>query len=91
MEKVHYSKSKFFEEKLPNPFQDNESFMYTLRPLKRLENFSNPFHFPVVLEMKYCSEIDYIIKRVTFIRSSFLDFEFNFFVSNRFMKELFLL
>ena len=51
MEKVHYSKSKFFEEKLPNPFQDNESFMYPLRPLKRLENFSNPFHFPVVLEM----------------------------------------
>ena len=97
MEKTHYSEGKFFWKRttLPIPGQWILSAPPTTPtlplPLKRLENFSNPFHFPVVLEMKYCSEMDYTIKRVTSAWSSFLDFKFSSFLSNHFMKELFLL
>ena len=82
MEKAHYSKVKFFEKELLNLFQFNDSFLHPLPPLrdwktslsipcppplKRLENFANPLPFKVVLKMKYCSEMNYIIKRVTFV------------------------
>ena len=83
-------RGKFFRKELLNPCQVNKSFLHSL-PLKRLEHFSNPFRFQVVLEIKYCSEIDYIIKRVTFVWSSFLDLKFHSVLSNHFMKELFLL
>ena len=39
--------------------------------------------------MKYYPEIDYIVLRVIFVWNSFLDFKFNSFLSNYFMKELF--
>ena len=65
MEKEHCSKGKSFEKELLNPFQANESFLPPSS--KRLESFSNPFRSQGVLEMKYCPEMDYIIKRVTFV------------------------
>ena len=66
MEKAHFSKDTFFEKELLNPFQVDKSFLHPL-PLKKLENFSNPFTFQVVLEMKYCSEMNYIIQKVRFV------------------------
>ena len=88
MEKTHYSKRKFLEKELFIPFQVNESFLHPFLTLKRLGNVSNPFRFQVVLEMKYSSEMDYIIRRLTFVWSSFLDFKCNSFLSNHVMKEL---
>ena len=65
MEETQCTKSNFFEKELLDSFQVNVSFLHPTP--KRLQSFSNPFRFLVVLEMKCCSEIDYIVVRVAFV------------------------
>ena len=73
MENAHCSKSNFFEKNCLNILCQH--IFPPPRSLKRLEKFFNLFCFQVVLEMKYCSEMDNIVVAlVAFGWGSFLDF-----------------
>ena len=59
MKKAHCSKSKLFEKELLDPFQVSV-FFPPPPPLPTKE-----------IRMKYCSEIDYIVVRVNFLKQFF--------------------
>ena len=76
LEKAHCSKSKFLKKNYLTHSRSIYIYCHSPPTLKKLENFYNPFRFQWVLEMKYGSEMDYVVVRVIFVQNSFLDFKF---------------